>query len=238
MKAGKIERARGLLYCVAVTTLFVSTSRAQFDSTQEPSLGDLGREVRKERASPDHVGARKVLDEETADGSRTQPAGTYSCYIVPCVDLNYRVPAGTKSGRPGNFLRIPLDKNFILVTNGRAHYSPGSEDDQDSFDLAEETLMSDLADSWYLGGCGIIKLEEITSFSGQPARLVRFTASVRGIDHLGVAVFVRVPEQIMNMACIYRKVDFDKAEGICQQIIDTIEMKIPSQYKLNPPKDP
>jgi len=78
-----------------------------------------------------------------------------------------------------------------------------------------------------------MKLAEVedTSVGSQRALLVHFTFAFHGIPHEGMALFVSAPEQVLSMGCMYRNADWEKASPICEQVINSAEVEIPTEYK-------
>ncbi len=88
-----------------------------------------------------------------------------------------------------------------------------------------------LTRSQYRGAKLVIDGVEDTSVGGQDAILIHFNFDFRRIPHHGVALFVSAPLQVMSMGCIYRRQDWQEAATICEDVINSAEVQIPTEYK-------
>ena len=207
---------------VFLPLLLLATAWAQSDSSQA-SLADLARKTRADKASKDHVAARKVLDEETVPRATWQKQSRDYWATIPPATLTISTPTPIRAAEHG--IEIPLKESSIYVPFGETVWST-------SFNTAaQEYLSMLLGRSRFRGSALTMDGVEDTTVGGQRAALVHFNFVYKGIQHAGVALFVSAPEQVMSVGCIYRKVDWEQAEPTCEDVINSAEAQVPTEYK-------
>jgi hypothetical protein len=208
-------------FCIA--GLFLATGWAQTDSSQG-SLGDLAKKTRAEKASKQHIAARRVLNEENARSANTQKHTTDYWATIPPASLSVMIPTPNHGVYCG--VQVPLEHGSgVHILFGETIWST-------SFNAAaNEYLTMLLTRSCFSGAALKLGGVEDTSVGSQSAVLVHFNFGFRGVPHAGMALFVSAPEQVLSLGCIYRNVDWEKAEPICEQVINSAEAEIPTEYK-------
>ena len=214
---------RFLRITILIAGLLLSFSAslvAQEASDQQQSLGDLARKSKQEKQSKEHKAAKKILDDDNPPPHSGRYSNYSYCRTVPCAELWFKIPEQMNSG-------------YV----GKVQLVPGPKLTGEDLESAEETFMSrSLVAPWRLGAVPEITSEEDTRVGGQPAVLVRFTFTKDHVPNVGLALLVQAPEQVMSMACVFKKADFDEGSQQCQDIVDSADVKLPKEYKVfNPP---
>ncbi len=219
MRTRKLQRFLLVGFCIAG---HLATGWAQADAPQV-SLGDLVKKTRAEKASKEHSVARRVLNDENAPSANWVKHTTSYWATIPAAELTVLVPIVNRPADHG--IEVPLEHSGVYIPFGETIWST-------SFDeAAQEYLGMLLTRSRFRGAALKLDGVEDTSVGGQRALLVHFNFAFHGIPHEGMALFVSVPEQILSLGCMYRNVDWEKASPICEQVINSADVKIPTEYK-------
>jgi hypothetical protein len=217
------ERRCVLLEAFFIVGLLLASGWAQTEP-QENSLGDVAKKTRDQKTAKDHVSARKVLTDENA-ASANWVKRTHSFWATnPPATLTLSVPATNRKADEQS-IEIPLEHSSFYVAFGGTIWS------DDCFCAAEKYLSSFVSQSRYGGATLKIGAVESTAVGSQPAMLMHLAFNFNGIPHKGVVLFVKVPEQILTVSCMYREVDWEKADPICSQVINSAEAAVPEKYK-------
>ena len=205
---------------LAAVLIIIAIASSGREAPDQSSLGDLARKARAEKNSKDHVAATRVLDDETRPRSNWRKLTNSYWATIPPSTLSVMVPPTTQ---PTLTAQPPYPKAAIVM---------GETICSESFNqAAREYLTMLLTRSQYSGAKLVIDGVEDTSVGGQDAILIHFNFDFRGIPHQGVALFVSAPLQIMSMGCIYRKQDWQEAATICEDVVNSAEVQIPTEYK-------
>lgn len=193
------------------------------DESQEGTLGDLARKTRAEKTTEGHVSARKVLNEENATHSHLIAHTSEYHATIPPAKLTVWIPDSSRPAEHGS--EVPLGKSTIYIPFGETVWNS-------DFNVAGQKYLSMLLTRSRFSGAALqLDGVEDTTVSEQRAVLVHFNFNFKGIPHKGSALFVSAPEQVMAVGCMYRKVDWEQAEPICEAVINSAEAKIPEQYR-------
>ena len=219
MKQGSIARRARV---AAVALLLCGALWAQSDSGQ-PSLGDLARKTRAEKSSKQHVSAKRVLNDENAPTANWEKRTTSYWATIPASTLTVLIPIDHRPADHG--VEVPIGNSSVYIAFGETVWS-------ESFDeAAGEYLDMLLTRSRFSGSKLKLDGVEDTSVGGQQGALVHFNFSFRGIPHQGLALFVSAPLQVMSLGCMYRNIDWEKASPICEQMMNSAQVEIPTDYK-------
>lgn len=192
-------------------------------NSQESSLGDLARKERAAKASKNHVFASRVLNGETAPHDSEKQTKSYWATIPPS-KLTINIPVPNRAVDLG--IEVPIGKSSAYIAFGETVWT-------DSFEQAtQEYLSMLLTRSLFRGAKLRLGTVEDTAIGGQAALLVHFDFAFHGIPHQGLALFVSAPHQVMGLGCMHRSVDWEKASSLCEGVINSAEVEIPTQYKL------
>jgi hypothetical protein len=215
-----LQRLQFSALCIA--GLLLATGWTQTEAPLD-SLGELAKQTRAERATKDHISARKVLNEENEpQAHRTRISSDFWATIPPST-LTVYVPKPDRPPGPGM---------EDLIGSGRLSVRIGNTDWNTSFRApVQQHLTVFLNQSWFRGASLKLGGVEDTTISGQPALLTHFNFDFKGIRHTGVALFVSAPEQVLSVGCMYRSVDLEKAGPICEDVINSAEAKVPTEYR-------
>jgi len=209
-----------------VGTLSVVCNSKMLLAQSEPaqnSLGDVGRTTRAEKNSKNHVVASRVMNEENAPRANWEKHTTSYWATIPPARLTVSVPMSSRPADHG--IEVPLAQSGIYIPFGETIWS-------ESFDeAAQEYLGMLLTRSRFSGAALKLDGVEDTTIGGQQAALVHFSFEFHGIPHEGLALFVSAPLQVMSLGCIYRNVDWEKASAVCEQMMNSAEVEIPTDYK-------
>jgi hypothetical protein len=217
-----VHKPRRLLSgALCVAALLFATAGAQTDSPQVP-LGDLARKTRAESGSKNH--ARRVLNDDNAPRAHwIKRTSDYWATIPPAI-LTISIPESSHGADFG--VEVPIGKSSVYIPFGETVWST-------SFDTAAQEYLSMLLNrSRFRGAALTLDGVEDTTVSGQEAKLVHFNFDFKGIHHAGVALFVSAPAQVVGVGCMYRSADWEQADPICEEVINSAEVKVPTEYKL------
>jgi hypothetical protein len=212
VRVGRFVTAGALILLLAPISV-----RAQ--EQPDDSVAAAARKARDEKSSPEHVTARKVLTDDTS-----------------------AKPNWSKRSRD-YWATIPAATLSILAPDPSANVSGDSPDPYGAYILFGETIWSEsfnqaaseyltmlLTRSRYRGAALAIGGVEELSISGQRSLLVHFKFDFRGIPHQGMALFVSAPEQITSLGCMYRNVDWEQASRVCEEVMNSAQIHIPTEY--------
>jgi hypothetical protein len=204
---------------VLLPALLMATAWSQSES-QGTSLGDLARKTRAQKTSKDHVAAKKVLDEENAQSAKWQKRSASFLVTVPPAQLTISIPVPNKTVDFG--AEVPIGNSNIYIPFGETSWSP-------SFDTAAQEFLSMLLNRSHFR-CSALKVGAVedTTIDRQRAALLHFSFVSHDIPHDGVALFVSAPEQVLSVGCMYRTVDWERAQPICEDVINSAEVQIPT----------
>lgn len=208
---------------VLVLLLVLGCGMAQSPS-EETSLADLAKKTRAMKASKDHVSARKVLNNENAPSANCVKRTTGFWATIPPAKLTVVVPVVNHTGYGS--IEIPLEHNSVFIRFGEPIWST-------SFADATQQYLGMLLTNYFRGAVLKLGAVENTSVGSQRAMLVHFSFDFRGIGilHKGMALLVSAPEQVLSVGCMYRSTDWEQAEPICEEAINSAEVEIPTEYK-------
>jgi len=190
---------------------------------EQGGLGDVAKKARAEKNSKDHVTARKVLNDENAPSSSWEKRTTSYWATIPPAKLTVLVPIEHRPADHG--IEVPVGDSGVYIPFGETIWS-------ESFnEAATEYLGMLLTRSRFRGASLKLDGVEDTNVGGQRALLVHFNFGFRGVPHQGVALFVSAPRQVLSLGCMYRNVDWEKASTICEQVVNSAEVEIPTDFK-------
>ena len=220
MRAHQHRRLLFVTFCVV--GVFVTDGSAQTESPQV-SLADLAKKTRADKTSKQHQTARRVLNEENASSANWMKRTTSYWATIPAAQLTVLIPITSRGADFG--VEVPLEHSGVYIPFGETIWDS-------SFDGAAQQYLGMLVTRSRFRGAAM-KLAEVedTSVGSQRALLVHFTFAFHGIPHEGMALFVSAPEQVLSMGCMYRNADWEKASPICEQVINSAEVEIPTEYK-------
>ncbi len=204
---------------LGIVVLVAATTAAAQSNSEESSVADAARNARAEKNSRDHVIAHRILNEENRPHAGWQKLT--KCYYgtIPPSSLSVLAPLTTR--RP-DAAHTEYDK--VRVFMGDTIWS-------ESFSEAIRQYLSTLIRGQYNGARVIINGVEDTSIGERGAILIHFNFEFRGIPHQGMALFVSAPLQVMSMGCVYRKQDWQEAATICDDVINSAEVAVPTEYR-------
>jgi|GEM_PF-6501276 hypothetical protein len=212
--------ARLLLLAIGALGLLIAPPGIWGQQEPDNSVATAAKKARDDKSSPGHISARKVFNEETSTKPNWSKRSNNYWATIP--------PATLSISAPNPVLRTQGDSPdpygaYILF--GETIWS-------DSFNqAASEYLTMLLTRSRYRGAVLTIGSIEESSINGQRSLLVHFKFDFRGIPHQGIALFVSAPEQIMSLGCMYRDIDWEKASPTCEEVLNSADVQIPSEYK-------
>jgi hypothetical protein len=217
----KLQRA-----LVAVSLVLCASPRAIWSQNDEPqdSVAAAARRTRAERSATGHVSAKKVLDEGNTPRSSLVPRSQEYYATIPNSKLTLFLPTSNRAAEHG--VEIPLEKSNVYVPFAETTWTP------DLNYAAHQFFEMILTRSRFNGVTLKMGLTEESTVSGQSAVLVHFSFMFRGVGHDGLAMFITVPEQVVGFGCVYRTVDWEKAQPICEQIVNLAEVSVPSEYRV------
>lgn len=215
------KQARAVRFLTAgALILLLGPTCAWAQEQPHDSVAAAAKKARDEKSSAGHVTARRILTDETY----TKPNWSRRSH-----DYWATIPAATLS---------------ISAPNPSANISGDSPDPYGAYILFGETIWSEsfnqaaseyltmlLTRSRYRGATLAIGGVEESSIGGQRSLLVHFKFDFRGIPHQGMALFVSAPEQIMSLGCMYRNIDWEQASRVCEEVMNSADVQIPSEYK-------
>jgi len=213
---------RILLSSFYIAGLLLVTGWAQTDPPPV-SLGDLAKKARAEKISRDHVSARYVLNDENARSAKWEKHSTHFYATIPPAKLTISVPIPNRAADFG--VEVPIGNSTVYIPFGETVWSA-------SFNTAAQEYLGMLLNrSRFRGAALKIDGVEDTTISFRRALLVHFNFDFKGIHHAGVALFVSAPEQVVSVGCMYRSVDWELADPICEEVINSAEVEVPTEYK-------
>lgn len=208
---------------VILLSCLLSPMQGQSDVSQD-SVAEAAKKTRAERSAAGHVSAKKVLNDDNAPKANMVKRVEEYWTTSPPSKLIVLLPM---SRRPADFgVEVPLESSGVYVPFGETSWTP------DLNAAAQQFFEMILTRSRFSGVSLKLTSREETTISHQPAILVHFSFMFRGIAHHGIAMFIAVPEQVMSFGCIYRNVDWEKAEPICEDIVNSVEAEVPTDYKV------
>lgn len=214
---------RSLLAIVIVLGSVSVFMESQVDA-QEDSVAAAARQTRTEKTAKGHVSAKKILDDDNSPKANMVRRVQEFWATIPPSKLIVLVPVSSRPAPHG--LEVPLDKSTVYVPFGETTWTPDfNQAAQQYFDMI-------LTRSSFNGATFKLGAREETTVGDEPAILVHFSFAFHGVGHDGVAIFVGAPEQVLSFGCIYRTVDWEKAQPICDEMINSAEVSAPTDYKL------
>ena len=215
-----IQRAVGAI--LIVLSASPSPMHGQSDALSD-SVAEAARKTRAEKSAEGHVSARKVLDDDNSPKANTVRRVQEFWATIPPSKLIVLVPTSSRAAEHG--LEVPLGKSAVYVPFGETFWTADvNEAAQQYFDMI-------LTRSNFIGAALKLGRREETTISDQSAILVHFSFTFHGVGHDGIAMFISVPEQVLSFGCIYRTVDWEKADTICEEIINSADVSVPADYK-------
>ncbi len=197
-------------------------------SAGEKSLGDVARENRRKAASAPK--ARKTLDEEGRVPAGFKRVERDSCNTIPCAKLSALVPeqAGIVTQADPYTLAVPLERSRLLITCGLRDFPYAYA--HVSLAEAETLYLGHLRG--LIGASGSPQSSAGGEIDGHASRETTFTTAGPRTQLQGTAVFVEAPAQVLTIACVYHTAEFAAGEAICRDVVRSIQVKTPEDYKL------
>ena len=214
---------RAFLAVVVLLCTLPSAIHGQSDASQD-SVAEAARKTRAQKSAKGHVSAKKILDDDNSPKANMVRRVQEFWATIPPSKLIVLVPTSSRPAEHG--LEVPLDKSAVYVPFGETSWTPDfNEAAQQYFDMI-------LTRSRFNGAPLKLGRREETTVSDEPAILVHFSFPFRGIGHDGMAMFISAPEQILSFGCIYRTIDWEKAQPICEEIVNSADVSVPTDYKI------
>jgi hypothetical protein len=219
---------------ILCTALFTSGQ----DSSQAPSLGDIARKTRKDRASASHIAAKRLVNEEEDGPDTTGVWRVRLCARTPCDELSVTLPKEAKWMRPKEEPRpvlIPLpghdqDANRVI----RLYVGESLGPMYSPVDGAKRLFLQ----SWfsrpeYFGQAARIALDERIRLDNADAVVSHFTVAASTTKYRGLSVVVGTSNGDYGFACVFREEDSAAAGSICDAIVKSARNQV-----LEPGKRP
>lgn len=231
-------------------------SAALWAQETSPSLGDVARKARKERASTTHVPNQRITD----DQDEPDAGGVWRtrlCSNVVCYSLSVSVPKSPRWIRAADEPRpvlIPVASHEDDLTHAihlyKAELLPTTNGTADN---AKKTLLQ----AWfsraeYFGQPARISNDERLPAETGEAKLSHFTVTKDSTKFRGVSVVEGSPLGFYGFACVFQEEDASVASSVCDAIIRSVHAQTlltaykrpavepptydPSNY--DPPDDP
>jgi hypothetical protein len=217
---GHIQRA--FVAVVVLLCTLPSAIQGQTEASQD-SVAEAARKTQAQKSAEGHVSAKQTLDDDNSPKANMVRSVHEFWATIPPSKLIVLVPTSSRPAEHG--LEIALDKSSVYVPFGETTWTPDlNEAAQQYFDML-------LTRSRFNGAPLKLGRREETTVGDQPAILVHFSFPSRAVGYDGMAMFISVPEQILSFGCIYRTIDWEKAQPICEEIVNSAEVSFPTDYK-------
>lgn len=218
------RRGRWLLPAMAILLCaLVSPMWGQGDDSQG-SVAAAAASSRAAKLAPGHVNAKKVLDDDNNPRANMVLESRDYYGTLPPSKLTVSMPASSRGADHG--YEVLLDNSTVYVPFAETSWT------SDFNETARQFFEMILTRSRFSGVKLTVGTREETTISDQRAILVHLSFTFRGVAHEGMAIFISVPAQVVGLGCIYRSADWEKAKPICEQIINSAEVSMPSEYKI------
>ena len=214
---------RALLALMIAICSLTSAIQGESDPPSD-SVAEAARKTRAQKSAEGHVAAKKILNDDNSPKANIVRRVQEFWATIPPSKLIVLVPTSSRPAEHG--LDVPLEKSTVYVPFGETFWTP------DLNDAAQQYFDMILTRSRFNGAPLKLGRREDTTVGDEPAILVHFSFPLRGIGYDGVAMFINAPEQILSFGCIYRTVDWEKAQPICDEIVNSANVSVPTDYKL------
>jgi hypothetical protein len=218
----RVHHHRLLFATTCVVAILLTAGWAQTEAPQV-SLADLAKKTRAAKTSKEHSAARRVLNEENAPSANWMKRTTSYWATIPPAQLTVLIPIASRAADFG--VEVPVEHSGVYIAFGETIWDT-------SFEGAAQQYLGMVVERSRFRGAPIkLGAVEDTSVGSQRALLVHFGFTFHGIPHEGLALFVSAPQQVLSLGCMYRNADWEKASPICEQVINSAEVEIPTEYK-------
>lgn len=220
-------------------------SFGQTSPGQTPSLGDVARTTRKERASAGHVPGKPLVSEEEDGPDTTGIWRVRLCTRTPCDELSIALPKEAKWTRPKEEPRpvlIPLpgheeDAGRVI----RLYVAESLAPLYTPVDGAKRMLLQ----AWfnrpeYFGQPARISQDEHLHLDNADTVISHFTVVPGTNKYRGLSVVVGTSNGSYGFACVFRDEDTSAASSICDAIVRSArnQVLVPGQRPVYPNYEP
>jgi hypothetical protein len=235
-------------------TLFVFcgfvTAIAQDATCENPSLGDVARNTRKQNSAPGHVAAKQFGNEDEDGGPDTTGIWRMRlCTKSPCYELSVTLPKEMKWSRAKDEPRPVLislpgqdqDKDAARVIRLFAAQLPAGGPYYAPLDPSKRLfLQSWFARPEYFGQAARFSRDEHLQLDVSSALISHFTVANAETKFEGVSVIAGSPNGNYGFACVYREQDAAAAASVCDAIVRSAHNQAlePGQRPLYPGYQP
>jgi hypothetical protein len=229
--------------------LFGFAAGANLAAQDSPSLGDIARKTRKERASAAHVPAKQVTREEDDGPDAAGVWRVHLCPHLPCYELSVTLPKSMKWKRAAEEPRpvvIPLAGSENDSKREIRIYAAESIPPIYVLDAAKRNFLQGwFARPEYFGRTAHIELDEHLQLDNIPAVISRFVVKAdagQPGNYRGLGIVADSPNGNYGFACVFREEDTASAESVCDAIIRSAKNQAivwtpPPKIEENPPDD-
>jgi hypothetical protein len=207
------------------------------------SLGDVARKSRQERASEEHVPAKKVA---TEDDDGPDAGGVWRLRPCPqttlCYELSIVLPKslkwsrGTSEPRP---VLIPVLGHEDDPSRAIRVYAAEALAPMQSVEVAERTfLQAWFARPEYFGQAARIALDEHVWIDNYNATISHFSITGAALKYRGLSVIAGWAYGNYGFACVFREEDSSLATSICDAIVRSARYQVLQPAKPRVYADP
>ncbi len=209
---------------LGIAALWLCLSAVSGAQETQPSLGDLARKTRKEQASPSHIPAKQVSNEDQ-DGPdaagvwRLQPCTAYGCG-----DFSIGLPKTPRWIRPEAEPRpvlIPLAGREDDLSHAiRVYAAESLHPREGSFQGAKRSFLQELfSRPEYFGHPARLINDEPATPSHGEMHISHFVITTDHDNYRGSSVIVSSGFGAYGFACVFRDEDSSAASSMCDGIV-------------------